>query len=775
MRSNKLSRASKGNKYHLKTQKRSLKRKSPRYELDPLNFLPIWTENLSPKEKVESLFQWSERESIIKNSKGDIFFHMKNIKAPKHWSQMAVDVVASKYFRKNQESSVEQLINRVVEAIEKQAIKQKYFSVQVAKRFGNELKYILYSQMASFNSPVWFNLGLFEKYKITSDAQMFSYDEKRKKILEMKNAFEKPQVSACFIQSIDDSLEGIFELAKTEARLFKFGSGSGTNFSKIRSKYESINAGGHSSGLITFLEVLDKGAGAIKSGGTSRRAAKMVCLDVDHPEIVDFIEWKKREEKKAQALIRAGYSSDYEGEAYKTVSGQNSNNSVRLSHDFLQAVQNQKKWSLLARSNKKKVIKEVFAQEIWEKIGESAWLCADPGVQYDDTIQKWHTCKSSDRIYSSNPCSEYMFLNDSACNLASINLLKFLKSDSSFDFESFTHVARLIFIAQEILIDTASYPTAKIAQNSHDYRPLGLGFANLGSLLMRMGLSYDSDRGRALASVITAQMSGVAYLTSAKLAKLKSPFSGYKKNKNSFLQVMNLHRNALNEIQWNLLDSELKKKTESLWQEVISLGKKFGFRNAQATVIAPTGTIGFMMDCDTTGIEPDFSLVKLKKLSGGGDLRIVNLSVEKTLLRLQYAPIQIQAILAHIENTGEILGAPYLDEKFYPIFKTANGKNALVPEAHLKMMAAVQPFLSGAISKTVNMPEKSTVDDILNIYFMAWQLGLKSVAVYRDNSKWSQPLNRAHQNMLCSECNVETELVSGCYRCPNCGTTVGCS
>lgn len=834
-----------------------------------LKVTPFFSKKLKAK-KIESLFSWKKLDCVIKNKNNEIIFKQKNVIAPQSWSQLAVDVVASKYFRRGKESSVIELVTRVVDTIEVESIKQNYLSKVDAKTFSNELKYILYSQMASFNSPVWFNLGLSQKYKLKSKSRVYTFDSIKKSIIEIDDAYLKPQISACFIQSVDDSLEGIFELAKTEAKLFKFGSGSGTNFSNIRSKYEDISTGGKSSGLITFLEVLDKGAGAIKSGGVSRRAAKMVCLDVDHPEIIEFIEWKKKEEKKAQALIQSGYPSDYEGEAYRTISGQNSNNSVRLSDKFLNAVKKNKNWPLKERLSKK-TIQVVDANLIWNKIINSAWECADPGVQYEDAIQKWHTCKSSDRIYSSNPCSEYMFLNDSACNLASINLIKFLKTDGTFDFNSFSYVASLIFLAQEILVDAASYPTPKIAQNSHDFRPLGLGFANLGSLLMGMGLSYDSDEGRSLASLISAHLTGVAYLTSIEVSKVKGVFKAYKKNQKDFLEVMKLHQKAVESIkittpelstniahknnrefkansQKNIkklinlknvklndqiqpannykvqinLPSENEKKSYSnlsvrneasvalnsdleffldfnqdkaleqklkfnsvlqsaklitiqIWKDLISNGKKFGFRNSQSTVVAPTGTIGFMMDCDTTGIEPDFSLVKYKKLSGGGDLKLVNQTVLPALKKLGYEQVQIDEIMNHIKSYGDVFQAPYLSEKDRLVFQTASGPGCLSPTSHLQMMAAVQPFISGAISKTVNIPEKSTVEDVANIYFAAWTLGLKAVAIYRDNSKWSQPMSRAFKNMLCHDCNVETELVSGCFRCPNCGTTVGCS
>lgn len=762
-----------------KTQKTKQTKKTQQNK-KTLMIPPLFTRNLKKAQAVESLFTWERRNCEIKDASGAVYFSMNQVEVPSSWSQLATDVVASKYLRKQgvprkgHETSVKELIRRVVDTLSEQGIKMKYFSTKEAEVFANELAFILYSQKAAFNSPVWFNVGLSSRYKIKSPAHMFAWDEKKKKIVEIQDGYLRPQASACFIQSIDDSIEGIFELAKNEAKLFKYGSGSGTNFSNLRSRYEGLNSGGTSSGLISFLEVLDKGAGAIKSGGTTRRAAKMVCVDIDHPEVIDFIEWKKNEEKKAQALIRAGYSSDFEGPAYKTISGQNANNSVRVSDQFMKAVEDNQPWSLLSR-REKKVVQEVSAQDVWKKICESAWTCADPGLQFDDTIQKWHTSKNTDRIYASNPCSEFMFLDDSACNLASMNLVKFLGPNGDFNFAEFLHVSRLLFIAQEILVDYASYPTFKIAQNSHDYRPLGLGYANLGSLLMHMGFGYDSDSGRAWAGAITALMTGAAYRTSAEMAKIKGAFAGYRTNQKPMLAVMNQHRTALQKLNWSLLPEDLHALTNEIWTEVIEYGKKHGFRNAQATVIAPTGTIGLLMDCDTTGIEPDFTLVKNKKLVGGGEIKIINQSVLSALRNLNYSDSVAKEIVGYIETKGSIKAAPGFRSEHEAIFQTATGDLALRPEAHILMMAACQPFISGAISKTVNLPQSASLDDISKIYFESWRLGLKSVALYRDGSKLSQPLNRAFQNMLCPECNVETELVSGCFRCPNCGSTVGCS
>ncbi|MDG0817839.1 vitamin B12-dependent ribonucleotide reductase [Bdellovibrio svalbardensis] len=752
----------------------------------------------------ESFFHWKKVDCEIKNRKGEVFFEMKGVEAPEGWSQLSVEIVASKYFRKigvprtKSEKSVRQLVDRVVNAIVGSGLKQKgYFSSKKdADTFAKELKYILLSQRGAFNSPVWFNAGLWESYKINSPSEHFAWDEAKKSIQPTKNAYERPQGSACFIQSVEDSIEKIFELAKTEAKLFKYGSGTGSNFSTIRSKYETTSSGGHSSGLISFLEVLDKGAGAIKSGGTTRRAAKMVVVDIDHPEVLDFIDWKMKEEHKAHMLIAAGLSSDFEGEAYRTVSGQNANNSIRVTDAFMKAILTEKPWKLKARMTGK-VLRELPAADVWKKISHAAWVCADPGIQFHDTINKWHTCPKTGPINSSNPCSEYMFLDDSACNLASINLVKFLNPDGSFDFESLIHTARTLFVAQEILVDYSSYPTRKIAQNSHDYRPLGLGFANLGSLLMRKGIPYDSDNGRAWAGAITSLITGVAYLTSAEMARAKGAFAGYRMNRSAMLKVMKMHEKSNKGIAWDRLPQGLDKAVKNLWKAVIFNGIKHGYRNAQATVVAPTGTIGLMMDCDTTGIEPDFSLIKFKKLVGGGEIQIVNQGVESALRVLQYSDQQISNILRFVENNNSLEKCPDIRPEHLAVFDCANaspGGRVLSPESHVKMMAAVQPFISGAISKTVNLPMTATEKDISDVYFLAWRLGLKAVAVYRDGSKQSQPLNLKIKGetlegepaeikvdivpnftMKCPECGSDTVLTSGCYRCPNCGTTVGCS
>lgn len=736
----------------------------------------------------ESVFFNSE----IKGIDGHVYFQMKNIIAPKHWSQTAVDIAASKYFRKSikKENSIFQLIERMIKGLQTAARQSKIFKKNKdIENYLSEVRHHLLNQSAAFNSPVWFNCGLSEAYGLKASSQHYIWNAAKKYISETHDAYKNPQCSACFIQSVDDSLESIFDLVKSEAKLFKYGSGSGTNFSNLRSKYENLNSGGTSSGLISFLEILDKSAGAIKSGGTTRRAAKMVCLDLDHPEILEFINWKKREEQKAKKLISCGYSSDLDGEAYRTVSGQNANNSVRVPDRFMKALEQNKIWNLRERRTKK-IVLQISAKELWNNICESAWECADPGMQFSDTINHMHTCANTDQIFASNPCSEYMFLDNSACNLASINLTKYLTTDSGechFEINQFLNTVKIFIQAQESLIDYASYPTRLIAQNSHDYRPLGLGYANLGSLLMQMGIPYDSVAGRAWAGAITALMTGQAYLESARLARQLGSFAGYKKNKSSMLKVISKHKNSLKNIDWLELPSEFKTICEDIWNDVVINGRQYGFRNAQVTVIAPTGTIGLVMDCDTTGIEPDYALIKNKKLSGGGFIQIVNQSVDLALKNLGYSDADRKTILSEISATGSMLTSKLLKKEHLKIFETAVGDMSIQPEGHLLMMAAVQPFISGAISKTVNMPNTATIEDISQIYKKAWQLKLKSVSIYRDGSKFIQPLSAAQGKnkpsaqtetltfSVCSECGAQTQLESGCYRCINCGTTTACA
>ncbi|MGE3974005.1 MAG: vitamin B12-dependent ribonucleotide reductase [Bdellovibrionales bacterium] len=788
--------------------------------------------------------QWVKRSSSISGAAGEKVFEMKDIMVPEEWSQLATDIAVSKYFRKagvpqtGHETSAKQLVHRVAHSIRVagENLKNYFATKEDAERFENDLAYLLLTQRAAFNSPVWFNCGLYQEYKIEGFSGNYRWDFDKADIVETKNAYEHPQCSACFIQSVDDDLMSIFDLAKQEARIFKYGSGTGTNFSKIRGAQEKLSGGGQSSGLMSFLEVLDRGAGATKSGGTTRRAAKMVCLDMDHPEIVDFINWKVREEKKVAALVAQGYTSDFNGEAYKTVAGQNSNNSVRISDQFMEAAINDLEWNTRARRDGS-IVETLRAKDLWDQVGYAAWACADPGVQFDSTIQKWHTCPATDRINASNPCSEYMFLDDTACNLSSLNLVKFLKEDGSFDVEAYREANRIMFTAQEILVDFSSYPTAQIARNSHDYRPLGLGYANLGTLLMIKGIPYDSEAGRAWAGLITAIMHGEAFRASAEMAAAKGAFPGYSKNREPMLRVMGQHRSALADIKPGLAQQDLYDVAQEVWDETIELGQVHGFRNAQATVLAPTGTIGLLMDCDTTGVEPDFSLVKFKKLAGGGYFKIVNQSVPLALKNLGYNHEQINEIVQYatgtnslddaphinteslkarglndsdiqkinkalpaamdmkstvapwvlgdegmarlglktselgdqnvveklgftakqIEEASKIIcgsmtleGAPHLKPEHLAVFDCANkcgpyGERFIEAMGHVRMMAAVQPFLSGAISKTVNLPHESTVKDIQDTYVEAWKLGLKAIAVYRDGCKMSQPLNSSEK------------------------------
>ena len=722
--------------------------------------------------------KWIYRDCVIQNAEGKVYFEKKRVKAPEKWSQIAVDIAASKYFRRSvrQENSIPALIDRIGMGL-MTAIKQSQFlkSNKDLNEHIDYLKELLLDQKAAFNSPVWFNCGLSEAYHISSISEHFAWNAKKSKVEKTLDAYKRPQTSACFIQSVDDNLESIFELVKNEAKLFKYGSGSGTNFSKLRSKYELLNSGGTSSGLISFLEVLDKSAGAIKSGGTTRRAAKMVCVDLDHPEVIDFINWKKNEEKKAKQLIQLGYSSDLDGEAYRTVSGQNANISVRIPDSFMKGLAQNKIWSLRSRSDRQ-VIQKIESQMLWQQICQAAWECADPGVQFDDTIQKFHTCAQTDRIYASNPCSEFMFLDNTACNLASINLGQFYNEDTQFDIENYLIAIEKLIITQDALVDYSSYPTEQIAQNSHDFRPLGLGYANLGSLIMRMGLAYDSDQARAWAGMLSALLTGQAYLTSARLAQKLKPFAQYAKNKKSMKSVIQRHQSALKKINWQLLPKSLKETTEAIWQKAVRCGDRYGYRNSQVTAIAPTGTIGLVMDCDTTGIEPDFSLVKIKKLAGGGQIKIVNQSVQPALKKLGYTSSQIENIQNFILNHNTTTSCPDLRSEHHNVFQTATGSNSISPQGHLLMMAAVQPFISGAISKTVNLPQSATVEDISHVYQQAWKLGLKSITIYRDNSKFTQPLQSDQSPFpKCTECGSDTYLESGCYRCKNCGSTTSCA
>ncbi|MTI32174.1 vitamin B12-dependent ribonucleotide reductase [Xanthovirga aplysinae] len=697
------------------------------------------------------------------------------VEVPATWSSLATQILVEKYFRKSGvpyeeekfvgENSVKQLVHRLAHCWKEWGEKYGYFaSSNDANVFYDELVFSMLAQQGAPNSPQWFNTGLFSSYGLKGKPQGHYYvDPHTEEIKPSSSAYERPQVHACFILPVKDELVnegGIMDLWLKEARIFKYGSGVGTNFSKIRAKNEELSCGGYSSGLMSFLEVGDKAAGVIKSGGTTRRAAKMVVVDLDHPEIEDFILWKAREEKKAETLIMAGYSEGFEGEAYQTVSGQNSNNSVRIPDDFFKVLKEKGVWKLRARTSGQ-VVKEIPAEQLWDSIASAAWSSGDPGVQFDTTINNWHTCPKGGRINASNPCSEYMFLDNSACNLASINLVKFWDQEKQeFNTEAFEYACRLWTVVLEISVLMAQFPSKEIAKLSYEYRTLGLGYANLGGLLMRSAIPYDSERGRAWASGISSLMTGIAYSTSAELASLFSPFKKYEENKKDMLQVLHNHQVAIDSSVNNF--EGLKKKPPTIsfsncpknilnaarlqWKKALELGNHFGFRNAQVSVIAPTGTIGLLMDCDTTGIEPDYALMKFKSLVGGDKVKIVNQAVEDALKTLGYNPEQIKSILDHISKTMTIEGAPHLNEKDLPIFDCANrcgptGKRFLNPLSHVKMMAAVQPFISGAISKTVNLPQEASKEEIKKVYFEAWKLGLKACAIYRDKSKLSQPLS----------------------------------
>jgi len=801
---------------------------------------------------------WEKRDSLITDEKGKVISHIKDLEVPKTWTQLATDIIAYKYFRKagvptkeGRETSARQTVYRIAHSFADFGEKFGYFSTKDDRlTFEDELSHLLLNQKAAFNSPVWFNVGLYHQYGITGQAGSFYWDFKENKVLPTKSAYRNPQCSACFILRVEDTLPAIFELVKTESHIFKYGSGTGANFSRLRSKYERLSGGGNSSGMMAFLKVFDRAADSVKSGGTTRRAAKMVVVDITHPEVEDFIDWKVREERKAQALIDAGYEADFNGEAYHTVSGQNANNSVRVTDEFMKAVEEDLEWTTREVTNNKP-IKTYKARDLMDKIAQAAWQCADPGLQFDTTVNDWHTSPNTDRIYASNPCSEYMFLDDSACNLASINLVKFADEKGNFDVEGYRHACRIVFIAQEIAVDFSSYPTTKVAQNSHDYRPLGLGYANLGTLLMIKGIPYDSPASLATAGALTAIMCGHAYKTSAEIAAIKEPFAGFTKNRAPMLRVMQKHRAAAYKIEERYCPKNLLEAARQDWDEAVALGEQFGYRNSQATVIAPTGTIGLLMDCDTTGVEPDFALVKLKKLAGGGSMKIVNNAVRQAISNLGYSPSEQDGIISYALGTGtfsgktpinrqalierglteeevnaleasaasafdithifnrlvlgesvyerlgvtaeeeaapdfsllerlgfdrtaiaasnEIIcgtqtmeGAPFLQDEHLPVFDCANkcgaiGTRYIEPMAHVRMMAAVQPFISGAISKTINLPNDATVEDVKEVYMQSWKLGLKALALYRDGSKLSQPLNTKKE--AAKDGGTETKVV----------------
>ncbi len=810
------------------------------------------------------LFRYERRSSTIRNPSGDVVAEIKDVEVPAGWSQIATDILAQKYLRKagvplpsggtGSETSVKQVVHRMVNCWTNWGKRYGYFaSEDDAQAFYDELAYMLLDQQAAPNSPQWFNTGLHESYGLTGKPQGHYYvDPNSGELKESESAYERPQPHACFILAVEDDLVnkgGIMDLWVQEARIFKYGSGVGTNYSSIRGKDEPLGGGGSSSGLMSFLKIGDRAAGAIKSGGTTRRAAKMVCLDLDHPEIEDFINWKKDEEKKVAALIKEGYSSDYNGEAYQTVSGQNSNNSVRIPNSFFEALRKGENWNLVARTDGS-VVKEIPAQKLWDEIADAAWACADPGVQFDTTINEWHTCPAEGPIRASNPCSEYMFLDNTACNLASLNLSKFFnEQEQSFDVAAFEHACRLWTIVLEISVLMAQFPSEAVAQRSYDYRTIGLGYANLGALLMIQGLPYDSDDARAMAGAITALMTGVAYKTSAEMAAVLGAFPKYEQNKEAMLRVIRNHHAAAHNQPENYshlsikpvpLDpvrcpKQLHAAACQAWDDALAFGEKYGYRNAQATVIAPTGTIGLLMDCDTTGVEPDFALVKYKKLAGGGYFKIINQSIPLALQKLNYTPEQTQAIVnyakghatlagaphvnresllqhglleAEVDRVEEVLptaydlvslfsvytlgeaslqrlgftaahynqpgfnllralgyttkqleeandyvcgtmtieGAPYLKAEHYPVFDCANrcgnkGRRYILPQGHIRMMAAVQSFISGAISKTINLPQETAPEEVAHCYELSWELGLKACSLYRDGSKLSQPLS----------------------------------
>ncbi|HVL66338.1 MAG TPA: vitamin B12-dependent ribonucleotide reductase [Vicinamibacterales bacterium] len=679
-------------------------------------------EGIDPFDEVE----WDIRSAVIGNEKGSVVFEQRDVEIPRFWSQQATNIVVSKYFRgqlgtPERERSVKQLIGRVVDTITGWARAQQYFaSEDDLQAFSDDLKHLLVYQKAAFNSPVWFNVG-FEKH---------------------------PQCSACFINSVQDTMESILGLAKTEGMLFKYGSGTGSNLSNIRSSMELLAGGGTASGPVSFMKGFDAFAGVIKSGGKTRRAAKMVILNAEHPDIVEFINCKVEEEKKAWALIDAGYDGSFTGPAYASVFFQNSNNSVRVTDEFMRAVLDDGEWHTRAVTTGE-IVSTYKARDLMKGIAEATWICGDPGMQFDTTVNDWHTCPNTARINASNPCSEYMFLDDSACNLASINLMKFVReADEEFDVVSFEAACRTMITAMEILVDNSSYPTPAIAKNSHDYRPLGLGYANLGALLMSRGLPYDSDAGRDYAGAITALMHGAANAQSSKIARDHGgPFAGYEKNREPMLRVMKKHRAALKDIDKTNVPKDLYAAAKNVWDEVLEMGEQHGFRNAQATVLAPTGTIGFMMDCDTTGVEPDIALVKYKKLVGGGLMKIVNQTVPMALNKLGYDAKQVKEIVEYIDENETIEGAPHIKDAHLPVFdcafKPARGVRSIHYMGHIKMMGATQPFLSGAISKTVNVPKEATVEEIEQAYIDSWRMGAKAVSIYRDGSKRTQPLNTA--------------------------------
>ncbi|HUW18972.1 MAG TPA: vitamin B12-dependent ribonucleotide reductase [Sedimentisphaerales bacterium] len=704
------------------------------------------TPGIHPFEQLE----WEMRPARITADNGEVIFEQDNIEVPSSWSQLATKVVASKYFYGDvetgrREHSVKQLVHRVCRTIADRGKKDGCFAAdEDAEVFYNELVWLCVNQCGAFNSPVWFNVGLFDVYGVAGGKHNFRWDPQRKQAVPCRNSYEYPQASACFIQSVKDSMEDIMRLAASEAMLFKHGSGTGTDLSTLRSSREKLSGGGKPSGPLSFMRVYDQIAAVIKSGGKTRRAAKMQSLKISHPDIREFITCKAEEEKKAWALIEAGYDGDYNNEAYSSVMFQNSNLSVRVTDEFMQAVEKDDQWSTYAVTTGQR-IGHYRARELMDLIAEGTRICGDPGLQYHSTINRWHTCPDSGPINASNPCSEYMFIDDSACNLASLNLMKFRKDDGSFDITAFKKAVRIFIIAQEILVDSGSYPDSSIAVNSHLFRALGLGYANLGSLIMSLALPYDSDHARAIAAAVSALLTGSAYAASAEIAAVRGPFEQFAKNADPMLKIINMHRQYAYDIPESHCPDYLRNAAKDAWDEALDAGTRAGFRNAQATVLAPTGTIGFMMDCDTTGVEPDIALVKYKLLAGGGMLKLVNKTVPMALDRLGYSADDVKSICDYIDRNETIEGAEKLNPDHLAIFdcafKPRTGKRHIHYTAHLKMMAAVQPFISGAISKTINMPKESTTEEIAAAYMDGWKMGLKAVAIYRDGSKMLQPVS----------------------------------
>ena len=684
-----------------------------------------------PKEKAYDQLKWGKRDSVIMNpATNKPVFEQRDVEFPTGWSLNAINIVAQKYFTGTpgtleREDSLRRLVDRVVDTITREGMQGGYFETDLeAENFREELKFVLATQRAAFNSPVWFNIGAPDR---------------------------EQQASACFILSVDDTMQSILAWYRDEGMIFKGGSGAGVNVSTIRGSMEPLGkSAGKASGPLSFMRGADSVAGAIKSGGKTRRAAKMVIMNASHPDVQEFIWCKAIEERKARVLEQAGFDMSLDGRDIFSVQYQNANNSVRVTDEFMEAVINNRDWQLVGVKTKQ-VIRTVQARDIFRQIAQAAWECADPGMQFDTTINKWHTAPNAGRINASNPCSEYMHLDNSACNLASINLLKYLKEDNTFDVEAFKHTIELVFTAQEILVGYSTYPTEGITRNARAYRELGLGYANLGALLMAQGLPYDSDEGRAQAAAITALMTGHAYATSAKIAHLVGPFAGFLKDRDAMLRVLQQHRDEVPRINAGSVSEELLSAAASAWDEAVELGERYGVRNSQASVLAPTGTIGLMMDCDTTGIEPDLGLVKLKKLVGGGTMSIVNQTVPRALKALGYTKAQIDDIVNYIDVEKTILGAPHLKKDDEPVFACSMGDNAIHYLGHVKMMAAVQPFISGAISKTVNMPEAATVEDVEQLHIDAWRMGLKAIAIYRDNCKVAQPLSMAKKEEKAGE------------------------